>query len=341
MIGKEVITRMKEAPRSIAPAQTGDEVLGPLRLLPGVWKNEPGLPGRGWNMIALPFATGPNSRLNYRLLLNQYNETLRFSLVDKGIPNRGIAVVGGATVDADQTLVAMDYEQTIQQIAAEDFPVSGKAGGPGAAIHHEPGLWLHMPEEENNEGLDLARLATIPHGDSVLALGKSSVIDGPPVITDLNGLPVGVNQDLESGYLAPYKKFHDAPFMNLFDPVSPNDLLKAANEGVDIVKTTVLSVDTKVSTAGIVNIPFIVRQANAAEMTSTFWIQELAEKDEHGNPKLRLQYTQLVLLDFFPRRDGFPGLIRWPHVSINTLEKVSEPPKIVEPVRDYPLSAQP
>ena len=84
-------------------------------------------------------------------------------------------------------------------------------------------------------------------------------------------------------------------------------------------------VDTAVETGGIVNIPFIVKQANAADMKSTFWIQELAEQDDSGNPKLRLQYLQIVLLDFFERRDGLPGLIRWPHVSINTMEKVADP----------------
>ena len=53
-------------------------------------------------------------------------------------------------------------------------------------------------------------------------------------------------------------------------------------------------------------------------MRSTFWIQELASGD---GPQLRLQYAQVVMLDFFRRADGLPGLIRWPHVSINTLTK--------------------
>ena len=55
--------------------------LGPLKLLPGLWKSE----GRGWNMIALPFATAP-SPLDYRLLLNQYNEVLEFKFVDDNVP---------------------------------------------------------------------------------------------------------------------------------------------------------------------------------------------------------------------------------------------------------------
>ena len=82
---------------------------------------------------------------------------------------------------------------------------------------------------------------------------------------------------------------------------------------------------TKVETAGIVNIPFIVKQANAAEMISTFWIMELDAPGPDGHPQLVMQYLQIVLLDFFPRRDGMPGLIRWPHVSINTMEKIAEP----------------
>jgi len=52
------------------------------------------------------------------------------------------------------------------------------------------------------------------------------------------------------------------------------------------------------------------------------WIEELCEKGKHGYPKLHLQYAQVVILDFFGRLDQLPGLAQWPHVSINTLEKV-------------------
>ena len=51
--------------------------------------------------------------------------------------------------------------------------------------------------------------------------------------------------------------------------------------------------------------------------------QELKEKDKDRRPKLRLQYTQVVMMDFFrPREDGHPDRARWPHISINTLDKV-------------------
>jgi hypothetical protein len=277
-------------------------------------------------MIALPFATPTNSPFpfNYRLLMNQYNEELKFTLIDKGVPNRGIGRVDCKTVETDQFVVTLDYEQSIQQIAAEDSPKSDLAGGPGLPIHHEPGLWLHMLNEVEN-GLDIARLATIPHGDSVLAMGRAMVIDGPPTIPNISGLPIGANQDIDNNpYLGPYKAFHGPnKFRGLFDSVTPNDLLREANNGVKIKRTTILDVDTDIPTGGIVNIPFIVKQANATTMRSTFWIQELEDLDSNGKPKLRLQYSQTVMLDFFPRNDGQPGLIRWPHVSINTLEKVA------------------
>ena len=310
--------------RPVKPEDVDDmDDLGPLSLLPGTWKGQ----GTGWNMIALPFAPGG---FNYRVLMNQYDEELKFTLVDKGVPNRGIRR-NGAVTEADQFLVTLDYQQGITQIAADDSPNSGKAGPPQLPIHHEPGLWLHMTNENTN-GIDIARLGTVPHGDSFLALGSSDEHAGTPSIPSVNGLPIGVLQDVEANpYLAPYKHYVDNPFFGTvptslpgfpgFHPLDLNAILNFANNGVNVVKTTVLHVDSTLEKAGVVNIPFIENQADAEVVKSTFWIQELAEKDGKGKPKLRLQYSQVVMLDFFERRDG-QGLIRWPHVSINTMEKV-------------------
>ncbi len=159
---------------------------------------------------------------------------------------------------------------------------------------------------------------------TLLALGTSSRSKGAPDIPMIRGLPIGtVPVDLETNhYLAPYKHFHDNPFKGVYDPTEPTALLEKANKGVDIKRTTTLTVDTEAETGGVKNIPFVTKQANASAMRSTFWIQELEKKDKHGYPKLRLQYAQVVILEFFPRLDQLPGLAQWPHVSINTLEKV-------------------
>ena len=108
-----------------------------------------------------------------------------------------------------------------------------------------------------------------------------------------------------------------------FSPADMNQILRFANKGVNIVRTTTLTVDSTIKSGGIRNAPFSVREAESVSMKSTFWIQELAEKDESGQPKLRLQYSQVVMLDFFrPRQDEFPGRAVWPHISIATLNKM-------------------
>ncbi|MEO1491724.1 MAG: heme-binding protein [Pseudomonadota bacterium] len=335
MSDNSVVEKIRANRRYIAKAKAGDEDLGPLKHLPGTWSNKPDLEGRGWNIIALPFADG---RFNYRVLMNQYNEELKFSLVDKGVPNRGIKLPDGSR-QTDQFVVTLDYQQSIEQIAAADFPESGDAGDPGLPIHHEPGLFLHMLNEQTND-LDIARLATIPHGDSALALGRSEKVrELAPIPGPISALPIGVSDDLDRNpYLEPYKHFVDTPFKGVlsgapdFPGFLPNDttaLLQLANQdlgGFEVKRTTILDLDTTLEDAGVVNIPFIVKQANAASMKSTFWIQELRKgRGRDKVTKLRMQYVQVVMLDFFrPRRDGMPGPIRWPHISINTMEKVSD-----------------
>lgn len=323
MITKSLVKKLVAQGRSVEVAETGDPALGPFRQLPGTWTSE----GTGWNMIALPFETPPP--LDYRLLLNQYTEQLTFTLVDKAVPNRGVNEE--RTLQTDQHVVTLDYEQVIHQLVAVDRPQSGQEGPPNAAIHHEPGLFLNMGQPIP-DGFDIGRLATIPHGDAALALGKSSTLAPPDesAIPAVDGLPIGVAHNLAGPYLAPYKFFQDNPFKGNvtaagfpgFNPVAPHELLRLALTGFkdDIVKTTLLELDTSNSTGGIHNIPFVVTHANAASMKSTFWIHEL------NDGSLRLQYLQIVMLDFFPRRDGLPGRIGWPHVSINTLTKVSEEP---------------
>jgi len=301
------------------------------------------LNGRGWNIIALPFireSGGPP----YRVLMNQYNEVLHFDHVDDKVPNRGVNF--GAGENTDQEVAALDYTQQIRQLKAADDANSGKALDDEIPIHHEPGFFLNMKKQTISD-FTIARLATIPHGNAANAVGKFIEIDGPPTIPSLSALPEGatsfdvedaVKPDFpigsERGYMQPYRHFIDNPFTGSvplpfpgFEPLNANNLLQAGlqPELSKITKTTELVLDTDTMEAGIVNIPFVERQADAALMRSTFWIMELDEEGPFGEPRLLLAYSQFIFLDFFQRRDGREGLIRWPHVSINMMEKVAPP----------------
>ena len=170
-------------------------------------------------------------------LMNQYNEELQFTFVDDDVPNRGL--LRGGEVDSDQFVVTLDYQQKIAQIVAEDRPDSnGLAGAAGLPIHHEPGLWLYeknrRTKDDNIQGdlitevdLDVARLASIPHGNSVLALGRSQFHVGMPPIPAVSGLPSGrlemyLTPDYDfrdaanpDPYLEPYRHYIDNPFMEM------------------------------------------------------------------------------------------------------------------------------
>ncbi|MBC7927682.1 MAG: hypothetical protein H7039_18710, partial [Bryobacteraceae bacterium] len=272
--------------------------LGPLEQLVGAWTGK----GTGWNMIALPFqkAPAPPAGFKFRLLMNQYDEELQFTFVDDDVPNRGLTRPGHS--DFDQFVVTVDYQQKIAQVVAEDRPHSGLAGAAGLPIHHEPGLWLYEKNRRSKDDqikgnevseveLDVARLASIPHGNSVLALGHSEVHRGMPTIPPVSGLPSGRFEDLSTPdydfksdpYLEPYKHYINNPFMGNvgapgfpgFSPADMNQILRFANQGVNIVRTTTLTVDTTRKRGGIANVPFSVREAEPVSMKSTFWIQEL------------------------------------------------------------------
>lgn len=346
--------KMRSMSRKIEMAVSGDEDLGPLKWLPGTWENQSKEVPQGWNMIALPFDDAP---FRYRMYLNHYRETLKFTEVNKAVPNRGLRPDGDAPVgeaDGDQFIVTLDYLQTINHVASIDSPETQTLRDPdGAGIHHEPGLFLNMTNLVTKQ-INIARLGTIPHGNSILAMGAfreegfgADIFDGPPTIPDTSGLPVGVPipDDLstigpDSGYLGPYGTFNQNPFKGTvpaagfpgFNPVFPARLLQLsldglADQGPAVTRTTRLGMSTNVMDGDISNIPFIVREANATLMDSTFWIMELDAEGIDGDPKLMMMYLQIVNLDFFPRVDGTPGLIAWPHVSINTMVKTANPPK--------------
>lgn len=299
----------------------------------------------------------------------------------------------GEFKQTDQFALALDYQQVINQIEAIEFPKPDESdedqhkpesGKICKTIHHEPGLFMRMTSPVahtiqrkpsiRNVPLNIARLATIPHGDSVLALGSCEILDYPKksvekIInapsdgsaknsdqeamsylaipdytkvkpTDTNGkfemgMPKGTSQS--GDYIKPYDETKLGSGDDVFDPKIPqkkllDDLKTVLNfggengfNGVDNVKdfpikrSTRFWFDTEIETGGILNIPFVTKQANASAMRSTFWIHEVVID---GEETMIMQYLQTVLLDFhFIRSDDAPGRIRWPHVSINTMFK--------------------
>jgi hypothetical protein len=161
--------------------------LGPLALLAGHWV------GRGFNTIwrpdnlsdpALVGAPKPQRRF---LQLNRTSETLAFDVISSPIPNRGVAN------QPDISIYGLNYLQKVKDNDTDipDFPNAGED------LHIEPGLFLNVPASGGvvnsidppvlvpSTPASIVRLATIPHGVSVLMQGDASTAvlnPGAPVI---------------------------------------------------------------------------------------------------------------------------------------------------------------
>jgi hypothetical protein len=297
------------------PVAEPPDDLGPLAQLIGAdgkgeWQ------GKGFNTIWRPheLAQGGQDRF---LELNITSEKLVFERIKGKIPNRGLLM-------PDINMFGLTY---LQQIEGVD---------PAEGLHIEPGIWVNVPPTTNPaEPATVVRMASIPHGTTILAQGTTLSVNGGPHIDANNIIPfqIGSAPPLNTDFAATEATFTelnlavDTPFRQKPAAVTqamvenPNSVLQAAITGQNITSTTVLIISTAhqpVAGGGTSNTAFLEAatapggNAKAVEVSAIFWIETIAGAP--GEPEqLQLQYTQLVQLDF----NG----LRWPHVTVATLRK--------------------
>ena len=284
-------------PAAAAPV----DPLGPLAGLAGNWT------GKGFNVIWRPHPLQPGNQDRF-LELNVTSEQLDFGPALQKIPNRGLLM-------PDISLAGLNY---LQQIADANTNTNQ---------HFEPGMWVTVPATSNpHEPSTVARLASIPHGTTILLQGTAQSSAGAPSIPNVSIKPFTINQPTQT---------FNFPEQDLGTPTqfrtsgagltgitqqmvnNPNTVLRAA-PSPQITSTTTLQVssqDASLPGGGTANIAFLKgtarSNANASHVTATFWLQTVQGDTE---PR-RLQYSQLVLLLF----NG----ISWPHVTVGTLQKQS------------------
>ncbi len=211
------------AVRPVPPRATVDESLGHLANLAGTWE------GEGFNLIARPDREG-NSPLF--LELNQTFETLSFTPISSTIPNRGSAV-------NDVTLFGLTYLQKIVDLVT------------GGALHIEPGIWVHVPSQDTNppdanKTQSVARMGTIPHGNSLLAQGVAIELNplpggtfDPDAISAVNTSPFAVGANIPvAGTLSAFPPYD----LSLTTPAAVNFRTPAGNVPPIALPTTILGV---------------------------------------------------------------------------------------------------
>ncbi len=281
--------RKNRRDRASAPADRALTQLGPLRDLGGVWV------GTGFNLISLPDFDNPEGPQPFRVKLNSTHETLEFQPIGGNVPNRG------STGQKDINIFGFTYLQRISDRLSN------------GALHVEPGLWLHVPATSvPAQPETVVRQGSIPHGTSVLAQGAVvKPLKTPPHFHAVDSTPFNAKGPITGpAYLAPFDQATLPPGFGPPFLKNPNLALEAAIVGQNIVSTEVLSVSTK-GGGGLVNIPFLVANANAMQLDAIFWIETVEQPD--GTQFMQLQYTQTVILSFLN--------ISWPHISVATLVK--------------------
>jgi hypothetical protein len=264
------------------------EKFGPLAHLVGKWVGT----GNGWNVIAVPDADK-----TFNLEVHQFNEIIDVRLGATTVPNKG----GPAGF---QVTRALEYDLSVTQV------------GTGAGLHIENGMWLLIDDSQTPDSTEtpIVRQSIVPHGNSILMLGKAFNDNGPPNIPQISTLPLDSKHQpiTNADYIKQYKDLaKKAVSRDGFpDVLNPNQTLIDALEGQTVHNTITLDVSTD-NDGGIANIPFIDKHADAVSFASTLWIETIS--DSNGNQKQQLQYSQLTLIFF----DG----VFWPHVDVNTLVK--------------------
>ena len=304
-----------EAPKAPA-APPAPDPLGALAGLLGTWK------GHGFNAIWRPH--NPFGQQDRFLELNMTNETLVFTRINGPIPNRGLLM-------PDIEMFGLTYMQQISETST------------GAGLHIEPGIWASVPATSDpSEPASVVRMASIPHGTTILAQGVAQVLQGGPqnipnnnILPFFFGTPTPANSDFntvaqtftELNLSQPTQFRFVAPGVTQAIVQNPNSVLQAALksslQGTTMKNRTFLNVATNDSIikagGGTANTAFLASSntppagnATATHAQATFWIETIAGTG--GQPdKHQLQYTQLVMLDF--------NDIHWPHVTVGTLVK--------------------
>ena len=273
--------------------------LGPLAGLVGQWS------GRGFNVIWRPNHTTGQDRF---LELNVTSEQIEFTAISGSIPNRGL-------LQPDINMFGLTY---LQQISDANL----KAG-----LHIEPGLWVAVPKTSNpNVVPTVARLASIPHGTTIVVQGTASTSAAAPVIpnTSIKPFPIGqptAEIDFPEQTLTTNTSFRTSGVgltgVTQAMVNNPNSVLQAAIAGQHITATTTLRVttgDAPVPGGGTANTAFLKGGAQgpnavAVSVNATFWLETL----QGQSAPTQLQYAQTVLLNF----NG----LSWPHITVATLRK--------------------
>ncbi|MCL2583083.1 MAG: heme-binding protein [Streptosporangiales bacterium] len=355
------------------------------QLLIGTWENDRELSFDGkplsFNVMPLPQdADQPGrppepgaSEFGGFILKNfSFVETIRFNgTSSKGDPaslqDRGAVAVAAAAPNRGGTYTqsahAIFYEQQIRFAEGPDQ---------GQIIHVENGSWIHLGSQAQKIGpytdgpaipggqvieqppqLTIAKQISVPHGNSVLALGSIDVNDRNRFDQDLTGISANTvisgSPDIPDAPI-PHPQPTNITTTPFYDPFAtvltgagdfenpdanltrnPNYPLQRA---VEIIKPQAFihwNVTTRPVFGGtgvVTNIPFEQRRSDVTEYSADYWLLSKDPNAKNSRNFEYLMYTQVILLKIRVSTDGGKTTSEYtfPHITSNTVKKLAGDP---------------
>lgn len=312
-----------------------------------------------------------------------FTETIRFNgSASQGDPpgqqDPGALAVAAAAPNRGGT-----YSQTAHAVFYEQQVRFAEGPDQGQIVHVENGAWLHLGSQSQNTGpynespappgaqvfdqpsaLTVVKQISVPHGNSVLALGSldlndrgkfdpsasgltaNTVFAGSPTIPDAQ-VPYPQPSNIATPpYYNPYTitltGAGDFENPNIDSALNPNYPLQLA---LGKIKPRAF-IHWRVTTeplfggAGVVtNIPFEQRRSDVVAYSADYW---LLSKDSNASaPRVfdYLLYTQVILLKILVSTNdgGTTKEYVFPHVTSNTLKKVPGTPTEARSATPTPL----
>mmetsp|Transcript_54325 Transcript_54325/g.174189 ORF Transcript_54325/g.174189 Transcript_54325/m.174189 type:complete len:489 (-) Transcript_54325:84-1550(-) len=316
------------------PKEAGIE--GDLVDLVGTWS------GKGRSLVYVPSTNEANLEpvevgregTDFRLQTHNYSDRLTFALIGEKVVNRGYTNAQHLHPESNsnQILGGVQYEQNVFDIAT------------GTKIHHENGQWLYkFKPEVNTRPWNVTRMALIPHGNALVALGNvSEQCCSESMTTEYISMLRGLQQSLFS--FAPKGRVQCNGFNSNYFTIpcsnptyvcwNPLEVLIEQVQDVKVKSYTQFSVSTKDIAAmgggGAANIPFINKNAQVEEDSffGFLWLLRVAGND--GVDTEILQYAQVFQQAFKTdcgENSPSPGtLVHWPHIQASSLTRTPDSP---------------
>jgi len=320
--------------------------LGPLLGLLGTWE---GSTGRVITPTPQYQYSPVSNRTSSFLLRHQYfNDTITFEPILGAAANRGYQDADqlSAKSQADQLLLGIQYTQTVYSLPQ---PEQGGVWPTPAyekpeLLHQESGQWFLQKVPGIDSDWSVMRMAIIPHGVTLLALGKNSTVSGEALSASFAELdrqmtepaygssfgqgsypvqPFNVGEPLEVVEAQHYTDRYSQP-----TSYTPADaLIEGLGTDVGGMEAVKLDVSTMAHGGNLAFLPNVEAQVKPENFNSTFWLETWADGRQ------QLQYVQSILFRFqaafFTRcatTQPVPTecLIKWPHTFASTLKKVKD-----------------